>query len=724
MNDIVLNTVRGLNRTPEVRESRNASAVSSTNTLRDRPDFRAVLAAKSSRSSVSADTSTRPQDEQLSSSELSQIALSLSQQLRQPLPATDTSSPMLAQLEQSDNTLSADLDESVSNAPNMLGATASGSAANGDYRPSAPAPSVELQGQQRLTQLLDRIARKGGPGLDELLAAGDSDAAIMRSAIDAIMASAGNDSGLRLAIANGDVTEPVSDIRTLVPELQGRMERVIDRMKAEYGHDVSIVETARTQERQDYLYEQGRTRPGQVVTWTRDSAHTRGQAADVIVDGKWNNPEGFARLQRIAREEGLRTLGVRDPGHLELPRNGQGSGVKSAQQLDAATLSARIERNGAGSRSSEARSRVAQVAGVASVASIATVAQSGSAVTSSVIPRAAVNDLSPRDLQTAGRGNVQSAPLTAAVISSRNASTLGSTNPLANASVDSSLSATAASAQNYRPGAANAVPPSSSPDNSAETSGKTSTTDKPTQIPGNGASISDAKSEQGAFSSQARSGSNSDGKDTRKERASIDRDKSVAVNVNGSSATTAQGTDGVKTAAAIGGADYAGRVADVQDARDATPGSVSRLTLSMDGPDGGDERITIGLRGKTVETHISTNTPAAEHMRANTGELTEALNRQGLDGDTVRITGTARNESTSATSSATADRDGQRVAASQPGTSGDAPTGEGQRDRSAGSRDQEAHGDARRAREEQERSQRQSKESYREHPEKQNNAKQ
>ncbi|MFN5582664.1 MAG: hypothetical protein ACK5BA_09175, partial [Gemmatimonas sp.] len=71
------------------------------------------------------------------------------------------------------------------------------------------------------------------------------------------------------------------------------------------------METTRSQERQDWLFEQGRTRGGPVVTWTRDSAHTRGAAVDVMIDSTWDNPAGYARLQRIAREEGLRTLGMR-----------------------------------------------------------------------------------------------------------------------------------------------------------------------------------------------------------------------------------------------------------------------------------------------------------------------------------------------------------------------------------------------------------------------------
>ena len=40
----------------------------------------------------------------------------------------------------------------------------------------------------------------------------------------------------------------------------------------------------RSIERQKALYDQGRTRPGPVVTWTMNSKHLRGMAFDVAFD--------------------------------------------------------------------------------------------------------------------------------------------------------------------------------------------------------------------------------------------------------------------------------------------------------------------------------------------------------------------------------------------------------------------------------------------------------
>lgn len=57
------------------------------------------------------------------------------------------------------------------------------------------------------------------------------------------------------------------------------------------GIRVTITETYRPQERQDELWAQGRTRPGRIVTWTRNSRHTLRKAWDFVVlneDGSAN----------------------------------------------------------------------------------------------------------------------------------------------------------------------------------------------------------------------------------------------------------------------------------------------------------------------------------------------------------------------------------------------------------------------------------------------------
>ncbi len=223
--------------------------------------------------------------------------------------------------------------------------------------------------------VLSRIAARKTPSVEELLAVGDKAGALARAKLDAILATAGTNEGAKLAATSAlaaqllqsasNPTTPVTNTDGLDPDFKARLDRVISRMKSEAGLDVTVVETVRSQDRQDTLFAQGRTTPGDVVTWTQDSAHTRGQAADVMVGGSFNNPAGFALLQKIAREEGLKTLGAIDPGHLEMSKESQAidAATRALASADAKITSATSSGNG-----------IARVAGVAQVAAVGNVA--------------------------------------------------------------------------------------------------------------------------------------------------------------------------------------------------------------------------------------------------------------------------------------------------------------------------------------------------------------
>lgn len=129
-------------------------------------------------------------------------------------------------------------------------------------------------------------------------------------------------SGSGVGAVAASVTDVSSGSDALNPDFRARLGRVVTRMREEFGSEVEIVEGFRPQTRQDFLYEQGRTRPGDVVTWTKSSKHTLGLAADVKIDGSYSNTMAYQRLAQIAAQEGLRTLGARDPGHVELPSRG------------------------------------------------------------------------------------------------------------------------------------------------------------------------------------------------------------------------------------------------------------------------------------------------------------------------------------------------------------------------------------------------------------------
>ena len=99
----------------------------------------------------------------------------------------------------------------------------------------------------------------------------------------------------------------------------------------EEGLPVLITETYRTQERQEYLYEQGRTRPGQIVTWTKNSNHTKRNAFDIaknVPGEEYSDLDFFRKCAEIGKEIGLSPGyywedGKQDMPHFEMPRFGR-----------------------------------------------------------------------------------------------------------------------------------------------------------------------------------------------------------------------------------------------------------------------------------------------------------------------------------------------------------------------------------------------------------------
>jgi len=90
-------------------------------------------------------------------------------------------------------------------------------------------------------------------------------------------------------------TEQCRDIEELNPLCQILLNKALGDIKAS-GINPLIVETYRSQVRQNYLYSLGRTVKGTKVTWTQVSIHTKRNAVDVVpqrkIDGKmtaiWN----------------------------------------------------------------------------------------------------------------------------------------------------------------------------------------------------------------------------------------------------------------------------------------------------------------------------------------------------------------------------------------------------------------------------------------------------
>ena len=470
----------------------------------------------------------------------------------------------------------------------------------------------------RVNDVLGRIVgRRGGAlGSKETLAAlglgGEAGNDELRAGLEALLAranaananaanaaaNAASTAASMAASAAASTTTAVRDTDALAPELQQKLGRVVQRMKSEFGHDVTVVETVRTQLRQDALYEQGRTQPGAVVTWTRDSAHTRGEAVDVQIDGAYTNAQGFARLQQIAAEEGLRTLGPRDPGHLELGNTSRGatSGI-AAGMTTVAPMTVAMMQGPAG------MAQVAGVAGVAGRAGVAGVAQAASVG----------RGMNAMPSMNAGAASL--APNTGRSTGGNDQGTMGETN----------------------------------------------------------------RDDSALGSLLRRSG----------RRAPSTDDRTGTLAPSGTTATPLISTPtGVVPPTGPAAVSSAERVSDLQALRDSAPaGTVSRLTMTVDAADGGQDRITIGMRGSAIDTHISTDASSAEQMRLRTGALQEALGRQGLDGDTVRISAGARTERPDAARSVFADREAVAAALAQQSASGDGSGFQGQRERSSAARE-------------------------------------
>ncbi len=90
------------------------------------------------------------------------------------------------------------------------------------------------------------------------------------------------------------------------------------------GLNVLITETYRSQERQNYLYSQGRTRPGNKVTWTKSSRHTSRRAWDICKNVKgqeYSDSAFFKQCGEVAKKYGITwggTWKIPDTPHFEI----------------------------------------------------------------------------------------------------------------------------------------------------------------------------------------------------------------------------------------------------------------------------------------------------------------------------------------------------------------------------------------------------------------------
>lgn len=119
----------------------------------------------------------------------------------------------------------------------------------------------------------------------------------------------------------------LNSLSQLHPQFRQALSVLLDKTAAE-GRPFKVFEAFRTPERQRWLYEQGRSRAGGIVTNAKpwESFHQYGLAVDLVlfVNGQWTwSSEGdlgahWKRLPELAKAAGLRTLTWEAP-HVEWP---------------------------------------------------------------------------------------------------------------------------------------------------------------------------------------------------------------------------------------------------------------------------------------------------------------------------------------------------------------------------------------------------------------------
>lgn len=118
----------------------------------------------------------------------------------------------------------------------------------------------------------------------------------------------------------------ISDISELTPAAQRACRLFLDECKRR-SLKVRITETYRTQERQNELYARGRTKPGKIVTWTKNSRHTSRRAWDICKNVKgeeYSDTAFFKSCGAVAKELGITWGGAwktPDMPHFEIDEN-------------------------------------------------------------------------------------------------------------------------------------------------------------------------------------------------------------------------------------------------------------------------------------------------------------------------------------------------------------------------------------------------------------------
>lgn len=119
----------------------------------------------------------------------------------------------------------------------------------------------------------------------------------------------------------------MADIKLLHPDIRAKSQKLVELMN-EKGMKITISQTFRTKEEQNALYDQGRTKPGKIVTMVKYpySLHNWGVAFDiaVVIAGKAVWSEKYYKLvgpvgESLGMEWGGRWKSFVDLTHFQLP---------------------------------------------------------------------------------------------------------------------------------------------------------------------------------------------------------------------------------------------------------------------------------------------------------------------------------------------------------------------------------------------------------------------
>ena len=495
----------------------------------------------------------------------------------------------------------------------------------GFHSPRRPAPEVdsdsdmfEGKGQASATRAHGKTEVRAPSGTSPMVSAAHSDGAPRGPGEERVEVGedgsgetsearrVGGEGGspVRESSAPAEVHRVTRDLDLLEPDFRQRLDQVIQRMRQEFGHRVEVTETYRSPQRQEALYAQGRSEPGRVVTWTNHSLHSQGRAADVRIDGSWENPQGYARLQRIAQEEGLQTLGPKDPGHLELPHGGaettsRGStfGVedRSQREISQRGVTARVARPAQVSSPASAARR-------SRVASVARSPRAGSMAARTLSPQAdPVSPEQPGAARTPGESGPAAPHLSSA----------------ARVSADRPAS-------HRLPEAAG--PEAGHPPVRGVEAGSSSFDEAPRR----------SASEMGSVEAPAPALGKADAPSPESAMAFQVPNTNGGTPVSGLQGPGASGTSGIM-----------GRVDEIQALEEAMSARApGRIHLELENADGAGTRLRLALRGSQLAGTVDLSDPVAtERMRARVGELHEALTRRGLDAQSLKVQGVRGMES-------------------------------------------------------------------------------